>query len=207
MYILNDFPYADFPPGARVLDVGLGKGEQTRALLARGCRPVAIELDAEKARVARRDGLPVIIGLAEQLPFGDAAFDGAIMKVVLPYTDEAVALAELGRVLRTGAVARLCYHGLGYSLRMLAEGRWKRRLYALRVIVNTLVYASTGRRLPGFIGGTIFQSRRRLTRHYGKAGLALIEDRPAPRFFRSPVFIYHTLSRIPNLDGNTDRAA
>jgi ubiquinone/menaquinone biosynthesis C-methylase UbiE len=195
MFVLRDFPYTEFPPGARILDVGLGKGEQTRALLQRGCRPVAVELDPEKARAARGQGFAVIIARAEQLPFVDGAFDGAIMKVVLPYTDEAIALIELGRILGRGATARLCYHGIGYSLNMLREPNWKRRAYASRVIANTILYALTGRRLPGFLGGAIYQSRNRLRRHYRRAGLQLVEDRPAPRFLNCPVFIYHTLSK------------
>jgi hypothetical protein len=89
---------------------------------------------------------------------------------------------------------------------MLAESNWKRRVYALRVIGNTALYALTGCRLPGFVGETIYQSRRRLTREYGRAGLAVIEDRPAAQFLGSPVFIYHTLSKTPDSGRETNPA-
>jgi SAM-dependent methyltransferase len=194
-FILRDFPFTDFPPRSRILDVGLGKGEQTAALIARGCRAVGIDIDHEKACRARASGLPVVIARAEHLPFRTGAFDGVIVKVVLPYTDEAVALNEISRILRVGAIGRLCYQGVGYSLRMFTELRWKRHVYAVRVIANTIVYALTGRRLPGFVGHTIYQSRSRLRRHYQNVGLRLIEERRAPRFLNSPVFIYHTVSR------------
>ena len=90
----------------------------------------------------------------------------------------------------------MSFHGLGYSLRYLTRGdSWKHRTYAARVIVNTVVYALTGRRLPGFVGDTLYQNRERLRRHYWRTGLEVIREHPSPTFMKAPVFIYQMLRR------------
>jgi SAM-dependent methyltransferase len=195
-YIAPEFHFGGFPPGARVLDVGFGGGEQLRRLTTAGCRGVGIELDPTLASSGQRSGLTVCRAVAEQLPFATGAFDGLICKVVVPYTDEARAVAEIARVLRPGATGRVSYHGLGYKLRYLLAGQhWKLRVYGARVLVNTWFYAMTGSRLPGFWGDTLYQSESRLRGYYERAGLELVEAHPSPRFFGAPVFIYHTLRR------------
>jgi SAM-dependent methyltransferase len=194
-YIVRDFSFAGFPRGARVLDIGFGGGDQMRELLARGCRAIGVEFDAALARAGRAAGLTICRAAAEALPFASGAFDGVVCKVVIPYTDEARAVAEIARVLRPGGVARVSFHGLGYSLRyFLTDRDWKRRLYAARVMANTLLYTLMGRRLPGFWGDTIYQSERRLRRYYQRTGLE-ITPTPAPRFVGAPVFIYHALRK------------
>jgi ubiquinone/menaquinone biosynthesis C-methylase UbiE len=195
-YVSADFVFADYPPGARVLDVGFGGGEQMRKLAAAGCRPLGVEYDGALAARAGAMGLKVCQAQAEHLPFASASLDGLLCKVVVPYTDEARAIGEMARVLRPGAVARMSYHGLGYSLSYLfTERSWKRRVYAARVIVNTWIYRLSGRRLPGFMGDSIYQSNSRLRRYYRQAGFELVEDRPATRFAGAPVFLYHTLRK------------
>ncbi len=195
-YIVRDYLFAAYAPGAQVLDVGFGTGEQMRRLVGAGCRAVGIELDPELAARGRAGGLDVCRAVGEALPFATASFDGVICKVVIPYTDEARALKEIARVLRPGGTARISYHGLGYSLKYLfTDPNWKRRIYGARVIVNSAVYAVSSTRLPGFWGDTLYQSERRLRAHYQKAGLDLVESRPAPTFLGAPVFIYHTLRR------------
>jgi SAM-dependent methyltransferase len=194
-YTLPDFSFAGFPRGARVLDLGFGGGDQLRELIARGCRAVGVEFDHGRARAARAGGLTICRAAAEALPFASGAFDGVVCKVVIPYTDEAHAVAEIARVLRPGGVARVSLHGLGYNLRyLLTDRNWKRRVYAARVMANTLLYTLTGRRLPGFWGDTIYQSERRLRRYYQRTGLEIIAT-PAPRFVGAPVFIYHELRK------------
>lgn len=195
-YIDAGFAFVDYPPGSRVLDVGFGGGEQMKKLVSRGCRAFGIEYDARLAARGAANGLTVSRAQAEHLPFTSASLDGLLCKVVIPYTDEARAIAEIGRVLRPGALARVSYHGLGYSLKyLLTERNWKRRVYAARVILNTWLYALSGRRLPGFLGDTVYQSRARLRRYYEGSGLELLDERPAARFMGAPVFLYHTLRR------------
>jgi SAM-dependent methyltransferase len=195
-YIASEFRFASFPAGARVLDVGFGHGEQMRHVTRGGGQAFGIEYDPTLLRQGRAAGLRVCRAAAERLPFASASFDGLICKVVVPYTDEAMAVAEIARVLRSGGVAQVSYHGLGYSLRyLLTDANWKRRVYGGRTIVNTLVYRATGRRLPGFWGDTIFQSGGRLLAYYRQSGLELVGSHPSGRFARAPVFIYHTLRR------------
>jgi SAM-dependent methyltransferase len=195
-YLVPGFDLARFPSGSQVLDVGFGHGEQLRHLQAAGCRAFGLEFDRSLAARGREAGLAVCRARAECLPFATGSLDGIICKVVVPYTDEAVAIGEIARVLRPGGIARLLYHGSGYFLKYLAEGEgWKRRLYGARTIVNTMVYRATGRRLPGFWGDTLLQSRRRLACYYRRCGLELLDDRPARRFWGRPVFIYHEVRK------------
>ena len=194
-YIVRDFSFVGFPRRARVLDLGFGGGDQMRELIAGGCRAVGVEFDHALAHAGRGAGLTICQASAEALPFASGAFDGVVCKVVIPYTDEARAVAELARVLRPGGVARVSFHGLGYNLRyLLTDPSSKRRFYAARVIANTLLYSLTGRRFPGFWGDTLYQSERRLRRYYQQTGLEVMPT-PAPRFLGAPVFIYHTLRK------------
>jgi SAM-dependent methyltransferase len=195
-FTLRDFPYTRFPAGSRVLDVGFGKGEQMRALRTTGCLAIGVEPDPARVFAGGTDGLTVCRGVAEHLPFVNGAFDGVVCKVVVPYTDESKVIAEISRVLRPGGLARVSYHGLGYALHVLMEPDWKRRIYAARTLVNSWVYSVLGKRLPGFLGSALYQSRRRLNQYYDRAGLQLLEDTNAPRFLRAPVFIYHTLQKV-----------
>lgn len=195
-YLNDGFDFATFEAGSRVLDVGFGEGQQLRRLQARGCRGLGLEFDGELVSRARRAGMPVCRAQAEALPFPDGGFDGVVCKVVVPYTDEAQALAEIARVLRPGGTARISYHGLGYFLRYLfSDPNWKRRFYGVRTLANTWWYAATGRRLPGFLGDTLYQSSGRLAAYYAKNGLELIDSPPSARFLGAPVFIYHALRR------------
>jgi SAM-dependent methyltransferase len=196
-FVARDYAFDAFPSGSRVLDVGFGRGMQMRALAARGCRPLGIEYDPALAVAGARDGLTVCRASSEQLPFADASLDGVVCKVVILLTDEARSVAEVARVLRRGGTARISYHGIGYSLRyLMVDPNWKRKIYALRTIVNTAVYRLTGRRLPGFLGDTLFQTTRRLQRYYRLCGLELIVEHPSRRFAGAPVFIYHTVRKL-----------
>jgi SAM-dependent methyltransferase len=203
-YLAHDFSFDDFPAGSRVLDVGFGGGFQIRGLAARGCAAFGVEADPGLALRGRTAGAAVCRAFAEALPFRDAVFDGLICKVVVPYTDEARAVREIARVLRTGGIARVSYHGLGYNLRyLLTDANWKRRVYGARVIANTAVYALTGHRVPGFWGDTVYQSERRLRAYYRAAGLRLLEHQAPRTFLGAPVFIYHILQRLGGTDMGT----
>jgi len=198
-YIDEQFVFAEFPPGSTVLDIGFGTGEQMRRVGARGCRSVGLEIDSGLASRARGLGLSVCRAQAEHLPFATGSMDGVVCKVVIPYTDEEKAVSEIARVLRPGGTARVSYHGSGYFLRYLLTDRdWRRRVYALRTMVNTVVYALTGSRLSGSLGDTLYQSERRLRRYYVAHGLEVVEARPSHAFAGAPVFIYHVLQRAAN---------
>ena len=196
-YVANDYVFTDFPRQARVLDVGFGRGNEMRAIAAVGARPFGIEYNAALAANGKRAGLTVCRASSEQLPFATASMDGVVCKVVILLTDEAKSIAEIARVMKPGAIARISYHGIGYSLRyLLTDRNWKRRVYAVRTILNTALYRVTGRRLPSFWGDTLFQSAGRLKQYYRQVGLELVHEHPSPRFGGAPVFIYHTLRRV-----------
>jgi SAM-dependent methyltransferase len=185
-----------YPRGATVLDVGCGNGAQLSRLLEAGHRAIGVEVDPEAARECRRNGHTVVIASAERLPFRSNSCPGILCKVVIPYTEERLAIAEIGRVLSPGGVAVLYLHGFGYSLRyLLRPDIWKRSVYAAKTIINTAVYRLVRRRLPGFLGDTVFQSDRRLRRCYLAAGLTLESTIPSKRFIGRPVFIGHVVRK------------
>ena len=166
-------------------------------LAARSGTPgIGVEVDSEAARACRRIGHTVVVGGAESLPFRSNSFPGVLCKVVIPYTDEHLAIAEIGRILAPGGVALLYLHGLGYSLRyLLRPEMWKRSVYAAKTILNTAAYRLAGRRLPGLLGDTLFQSERRPRRYYLSAGLRLEATIPTRRFVGRPVFIGYVVRK------------
>ncbi len=192
-----------FAPGLPVLDIGCGSGRQLSRLRDAGVRGVGLELSPPAARECRRAGHQVVIARAEQLPIRSGACGGVLSKVVLPYTDERRVVREIARVLRPGGVALLIMHGLGYSLLyLLRPVGWRHALYAIRTIVNTLVYRLSGHRLPGFIGDTIYQSASRMRRYYREVGLVQTEETCTQPFVRHPVFFEHVVRVQPaRLDG------
>ncbi|WP_145295622.1 class I SAM-dependent methyltransferase [Planctopirus ephydatiae] len=197
-YHFHEFSHFEFPPASRVLDVGCGPGEQMLELLRRGHEPVGIDPDPACVERVRSYELEAVQGFAEHLPFPDSSFDGVISKVVLPYTRSAIAMKEMARVLKPGGMARFSFHGAGYFLLYAAKHpNWKTRIYGLRSLVNGWSYAATGKRLPGFLGDTIYQSRTRLNRYYRRLGLELLEDPQAPTFMGFPVFIYQAVRKRP----------
>jgi hypothetical protein len=116
--------------------------------------------------------------------------------VVLPYTDESQALGEIARVLRRGGTALITMHGLGYSLRYLVNpDEWRHAIYAARTILNTVVFRLTGRRLPGFLGDTLYQSPRRMRRYCRTTGLTLELSIPSKTFLGQPVFFGQLLRK------------
>ena len=100
---------AMLPANSRILDVGCGNGVPiTQALVNAGHRVVG--LDSSAGMLARfrvnLPGTPAVHGDARWLPFQDGCFDAAIswgMMFHLSTRDQAVALANVSRVLKPGA--------------------------------------------------------------------------------------------------------
>jgi hypothetical protein len=134
-----EYDHTPFPAGTRILDIGCGDGEELRALAARGCQAIGIDV-------------------------------------------------TMARVLRPGAVWELTVHGAGYDLRSLLRSPLRRRVYAARTMLNTVVYRATGRRW--LLGTTIYQSARRLTRDLERQGIRVTRVTPSPTFAGLPYFIY-----------------
>jgi SAM-dependent methyltransferase len=195
-YLSPPLDLTRYRPGAIVLDIGCGNGAQLTLLRGAGQRGIGVELNPAAALACQRNGHAVVIASAEKLPFRNESCPGVLCKVVIPYTDEQLAIAEIGRVLAPGGVGVLYLHGIGYSLRyLLRPDIWKRSVYAAKTIVNTMVYRVAQRQLPGFLGDTLFQSERRLRRYYRWAGLKLESTIPSRRFVGRPVFIGHVVRK------------
>lgn len=197
-YLLRDYDFAHFDPEMRVVDIGCGRGKMLQRLAGRGCRAMGVEPDPDRLQACKALGLDVVAAHAERLPLPSASFDGVICKVVIPLTVESLAIAQIARILKPGGTAEICYQGLGFYLRLLllGSGGWlKQRVYGARSIVNTWLFAATGRVLPGLWGDTIYQSPRRLRRYYARYGLRLIAWTPSRTFLGCPVFLYHKVER------------
>ncbi|MGI8572883.1 MAG: class I SAM-dependent methyltransferase [Solirubrobacteraceae bacterium] len=99
-------------PGQRVLDVATGTGLVAFELARRGCEVVGIDqseemLSGARNALQRRPSLAhrvrFLRGQAENLPFGDGAFDAVSFTYLLRYVDDRIAtMRELARVLRGG---------------------------------------------------------------------------------------------------------
>jgi|SRR5208282_3827099 len=196
-----DYDFAKFAPGMRVLDIGCGKGRRLKAIVERGCEAIGIEPRQEYRNHCATLGLSVLEGYAEQLPFPDATFDGVVCKVVIAFTAEPLAFHEMARVIKPGGTAEMCYQGAGYFLRYLVLGQGgalKHRFFGLKALINTWLFAVTGKVLPGFLGDTVYQSRHRLRKYYKQNGFTLIRETPSPTFLGLPVFIYHHIrAKVP----------
>lgn len=104
---------ADVKPGDRVLDVGCGTGQLTRALAdAAGAEhvaaldPAAAVIEVCKARVP---GAEVRVAAAEDLPFEDERFDAVLAQLVVNLVDDPPrAVAEMARVARAGGIVAGC---------------------------------------------------------------------------------------------------
>jgi SAM-dependent methyltransferase len=94
------------PPGSRALDAGCGTGFQTAVLAELGHTAHGLDLSAGLLGVARGtlDGIPLVQGDVETLPYRDDVFDAATCcgSTLSFVADAERAVRELGRVLRPG---------------------------------------------------------------------------------------------------------
>jgi SAM-dependent methyltransferase len=97
--------------GDEVLDVGCGSGALTAHLCSVGAAVSAIDpsppfVDAVRMRLPDVD---VRRGMAEELPYDDAAFDAALAQLVVHFMkDPEVAIRQMARVTRRGGVIAAC---------------------------------------------------------------------------------------------------
>lgn len=105
--VLRAAAWARMEPGARVLDVGCGTGDNLRCIWREDARFFGLEYSAATTQAARRllgDRADVQVGSATEIPFEDASVDLALCIEVLEHIDDhEKALAEIWRVLRPGA--------------------------------------------------------------------------------------------------------
>jgi arsenite methyltransferase len=111
--VANPFSLGRLAAGEDVLDLGSGAGTDSLVaaqMVAPSGRVTGIDMTLEmvaKARAAAAelgaDNVEFVEGEAEQLPFGDASFDGVISNGVIDLIpDKDAVFAELFRVLRPG---------------------------------------------------------------------------------------------------------
>ena len=89
----------------RVLDIGAGEGQVSRALAGHGADVVAVDRTWSQITevAARGGGVQAVAGAAEDLPFAAGAFDAAVACLVFEHIDDHEgAIAEVSRVLRAG---------------------------------------------------------------------------------------------------------
>jgi SAM-dependent methyltransferase len=127
-------------PGARVIDVAAGVGQDDQALARRGVRVVGAEPSARMMALARlADAQPAegnagrvsrLRAWSERLPFRGAAFDGAFCKGSLDHFDDPLgALREMARVTRADGRVVLAvanFESLGCRLARALD-RFRRR--------------------------------------------------------------------------------
>jgi ubiquinone/menaquinone biosynthesis C-methylase UbiE len=94
--------------GTRVLEVGCGPGRAAAALASRhGAAVTGVDAWPEMLAAARDfvpDGVELVEGRAEALPFADGTFDAALAQFVVHLLDRPRAFAEVHRVLREDGV-------------------------------------------------------------------------------------------------------
>jgi ubiquinone/menaquinone biosynthesis C-methylase UbiE len=120
----------------RVLEVGAGAGTNFNYYPLGVTEVVAVEPERylrEKAR-STASHAPVTItlleGMAERLPVDDGSCDAAVASLVLcSVPDQAVALAELRRVLRPGGELRFYEHVLSHKPRIARTQRFVDRAF------------------------------------------------------------------------------
>jgi SAM-dependent methyltransferase len=109
--------------GDRVLDLGCGTGELTRALAAAGLRVAGCDISRQMLLRASRDrgGCAGWVQLEpgwHRLPFASQAFDVVVASSVLEYVAEpAAVLRECARVLRPGGVVLYTVPDLRHPVR------------------------------------------------------------------------------------------
>lgn len=99
--------------GQRALDVGCGPGALTAELVGRLGADAVVAADPSEPFVEaarrRHPGVEVALAAAEDMPFGDGAFDVALAQLVVSFMSDPVAgLAEMRRVTREGGVVVAC---------------------------------------------------------------------------------------------------
>lgn len=101
--VLDALVRACVTPDARVLDLGCGRGGAVEEFWRNVRLAAGVDPDARSLAEHRAAGMPVVRGLAQNLPFVDEAFDLVICVWVLEHlADPASALAEVRRVLCPG---------------------------------------------------------------------------------------------------------
>jgi ubiquinone/menaquinone biosynthesis C-methylase UbiE len=88
--------------GGTIVDLAAGTGKSTRALLAAGLKPIAVEPVAHMrdTLAAQNLGIEILDGTAESIPLPDSSVDAVVVAQAFHWFDGPAALREIGRVLK-----------------------------------------------------------------------------------------------------------
>jgi len=94
-------------PGLKVLEIGCGSGEYTKALLAKGINVFATDcsirmLQIGLAKVGAAEAQKFFLSDVQQLPLHDSSFDVVLGNSILHHLDTGRVLVEILRVLKKG---------------------------------------------------------------------------------------------------------
>lgn len=192
---------------ARILDVGCGEGQISRAVAAGGARVVGIDPTQRNIDVAReRGGGPDYeLASADDLPFGDRSFDAVVACLVFEHIDSLdAAIAEVSRVLVPGG--RFAFF-LNHPLLQTPGSGWIDdhvldppeqywRIGAYLVETETLEEVEPGVRIR-FVHRPLSRYVNALATH-GLVIEAMVEPSPPPGFLaRAPEYaLAHTVPRL-----------
>jgi SAM-dependent methyltransferase len=127
-------------PGRTVLDLAAGTGKMTRLLVPTGADVIAVEPVAgmRAAFESAVPGVEILDGTAEAIPLPDASVDAVVVAQAFHWFDEALALAEIDRVLRPGGGTALVWNRRDESVPWVAE-------------MSRIIHWNQGR-IPGYDG-------------------------------------------------------
>jgi demethylmenaquinone methyltransferase / 2-methoxy-6-polyprenyl-1,4-benzoquinol methylase len=148
----------------RVLDVATGTGAVALELLRqKRCAVVGLDQSREMLAVARArlpEGVELVEGEADRLPFPDASFAGLTFTYLMRYVDDpAATLRELARVVRPGGIVA----GLEFGVppNPAARALWRLYVHAGLPLAGRVI--SPGWRAVGdFLGPSIEELWRRI---------------------------------------------
>jgi SAM-dependent methyltransferase len=164
------------PVNGRVLDIACGPGTFGRRIASSSKEVWGIDVSTgmlrQGAAYCAREGNPYVHfarARAESLPFGDALFDAAICCGSLhAFSDTAVALFEMARVMKPGAALAVytLTAGRGGILKYRCVREWSRRNHGLRVFAlsemkNYLIAAGFDDIRPEIHGSILIFSARK----------------------------------------------
>ncbi len=118
-FLLQRLGVAGAPPTTtRVVDLAAGTGKFTRAVLAAGVTPVAVEPVAHMRETFEKQtpGVEVLDGTAEALPFDNESVDALLAAQAFHWFDGVAALREIHRVLKPMAGLGLLWNGTDRSV-------------------------------------------------------------------------------------------
>jgi SAM-dependent methyltransferase len=171
-------------PGARILEVGAGTGQQTKMLWERGFDVTAIEM--VNSNYVDNRVVPITDYDGRNFPFGDASFDIVFSSNVLEHVPDLTQMhAETARVLRPG----------GYALHIMPTHVWR---FWTTVSAFPDAAFSIGKALPEALPRWPFGWSE--VKRLGRVGLRIARYAAAPFFQRrhgergntlSETFLFH----------------